>query len=105
MNESANMLYHGPQAVFLVESLALLSVCAPDPSLITAEMPREKFVRLKTPGSFRASLYQVAANMCAAFQTADYSMNTIRASLVDLPDYFETTLDIINQVYLFINIP
>lgn len=99
MDESANMLFHGPLAVIIIRSLAILALCAPDPSLVTKKSPIEKFKRLRTPGSFRASLYQVAANMCNAFRTADYAMNKIRASLVDLPDYFESALEAVDQVF------
>uniref|UniRef100_A0AC34F063 Uncharacterized protein n=1 Tax=Panagrolaimus sp. ES5 TaxID=591445 RepID=A0AC34F063_9BILA len=97
MNESANMLYHGPQAVVLVQSLAILAVCAPDPSLDVATLKPEIKNRLADPGSFRASLLHVANKMCNAFREADKTMKTIRASLVDFPDYFSAAIEVLGQ--------
>lgn len=92
------MLYHGPQAVIVVQGIAILAAASPDPSLICDGMPVENFKHLTTPSSFRASLYQVASAMCNAFRQADSSMNTIRAALADLPYYFYSALEIIGQV-------
>ncbi|CAJ0956322.1 unnamed protein product, partial [Mesorhabditis belari] len=97
LDQSVGMLYNAPQAVVLVEALAILAAAAPDPSLVSENMPAEKFTRLKTPSSFKASLYQVASSMCNAFRTADVSMMTIKAKLVDLPDDFVSTLEVIGE--------
>uniref|UniRef100_A0A914PKR4 Uncharacterized protein n=1 Tax=Panagrolaimus davidi TaxID=227884 RepID=A0A914PKR4_9BILA len=97
MNESANMLYHGPQAAVLVQSIAILSVCAPDPSLDIQSLAPDVKGRLADPGSFRASLLHVANQMCNAFRQADYAMKKIRACLIDLPDYFDATLEVVGQ--------
>uniref|UniRef100_A0A914DH59 Uncharacterized protein n=1 Tax=Acrobeloides nanus TaxID=290746 RepID=A0A914DH59_9BILA len=82
------MLYHGPQAVVLVQGLAILAAHVPDPSLYTKTMDKDKIKRLADPGSFRTSLLHLANNMCSAFRQADFSMNTIRACLIDLSDSF-----------------
>lgn len=92
------MLYHGPQAVVLVQGLAILAACAPDPPLDTKTMDNDKIKRLGDPRSFRTSLLHLANNMCSAFRQADFSMNTIRACLIDLPDYFGATLEVVGQV-------
>jgi hypothetical protein len=97
MNESADLLYHGPQAVVMVQCLAVLAVCAPDPTLNIDTLNPDTKKRLGDPGSFRASLLHLANRMCDAFLQADYSMKKIRACLVDLPDYFDATLEVVDQ--------
>ena len=98
MNNDTNIFYYAPQSVFLIHSLSILSICAPDLSLITTLMSKESFAHLKTPESFRASLYQVVCDMFDAFRIADSCMNKIHLSLKDLPDYFESALESINMV-------
>ena len=98
----AQMLYYGPIVVRLVEHLAIISIYAPNISLVTHLTPKDEFRYLKTPESFRASLYQVACDIFDAFCVADSCMNKIHISLKDLPDYFEGTLEAINKVY-FLN--
>uniref|UniRef100_A0A914ZAA3 Uncharacterized protein n=1 Tax=Panagrolaimus superbus TaxID=310955 RepID=A0A914ZAA3_9BILA len=97
LDESANMLYNGPQAVVLVQALAIMAVCAPDPSLNVQSLNQDIVARLGDPESFRASLLHVANNMCNAFRQGDYAMKKIRAALIDLPDYFEATLEVVGQ--------
>uniref|UniRef100_A0A914P7U8 Uncharacterized protein n=1 Tax=Panagrolaimus davidi TaxID=227884 RepID=A0A914P7U8_9BILA len=60
MNESADLLYHGPQAVVMVQCLAVLAVCAPDPTLNIDTLNPDTKKRLGDPGSFRASLLHLA---------------------------------------------
>uniref|UniRef100_A0A914Q6L0 Uncharacterized protein n=1 Tax=Panagrolaimus davidi TaxID=227884 RepID=A0A914Q6L0_9BILA len=92
MNDNVCMLYDGPNAVLVVNSLAVLAAATDDPSLISEKMPKESFKRLKTPSSFRASLYQVSTSMCGAFRKADTSMGTIRSCLIDMPDHIQDAL-------------
>ncbi|CAJ0956467.1 unnamed protein product, partial [Mesorhabditis belari] len=99
LDHCVGMLYNAPQAVVLVEALAILAAPATDPSLVSEEMPLGEFRRLKTPSSFKASLYQVASSMCNAFRTADVSMMTIKAKLADLPDDFVSTLEVTGEIH------
>ncbi len=87
------MLHHAPQAVILVESLAVLAACTIDVSLVSDDYPALKFKRLTCPGSFKASLYEVSTHICNAFRTADSSMNKIKMALIDMPNYFDNALD------------
>uniref|UniRef100_A0AC35F6S4 Uncharacterized protein n=1 Tax=Panagrolaimus sp. PS1159 TaxID=55785 RepID=A0AC35F6S4_9BILA len=93
MNDNVGMLYDGPNAVLVVSSLAIIAAATDDPSLISEKMPKESFKRLKTPGSFRASLYQISTSMCLAFRKADTSMGTIRSCLIDMPDHIQDALN------------
>uniref|UniRef100_A0A914PFJ3 Uncharacterized protein n=1 Tax=Panagrolaimus davidi TaxID=227884 RepID=A0A914PFJ3_9BILA len=86
------LLYDGPNAVTVVNSLAILAAATDDPSLICGIMPRGQFKYMKNPGSFRASLYRVSASVCNAFRKADNSMGTIYAYLVDFPDDIQDAL-------------
>lgn len=92
MHDNICLLYDGPNAVSVVNSLAILAAATDDPSVISNNMSRDQFKYMKNPGSFRASLYQVSTSMCNAFRKADNSMGTIYAYLVDLPEDIQDAL-------------
>uniref|UniRef100_A0AC34FPI1 Uncharacterized protein n=1 Tax=Panagrolaimus sp. ES5 TaxID=591445 RepID=A0AC34FPI1_9BILA len=97
VSDTAGLLLLSAQAPFLMQQIAVISSTAPDPSLISSNLPKEKFLNLKNPGSFKSCLCQVAGDTGRAYRQADYSMGTIKAVLQDLPNYFISALEILNQ--------
>ena len=93
---AGNLLY-APEACCMVEILTVLAGCAKDPSLRSGDKD-EQFLFLRTPGSFKASLYQVITSMCNAFRTAHNSMHKIHMNLEDIPEFMHDLLQAINEV-------
>uniref|UniRef100_A0A914PZU9 Uncharacterized protein n=1 Tax=Panagrolaimus davidi TaxID=227884 RepID=A0A914PZU9_9BILA len=92
IDDNICLLYDGPNAVSVVNFLAILAAATDDPSLISEIMPRDQFKYIKNPGSFRASLYQGSTSMCCAFQKAYNSMGIIYAYLEALPKDIQNAL-------------
>ena len=90
-------LLHAPKAACMIETLTILACCTKDPSLRSGAID-EKFLYLRTPDSFKASLYQVINSMKEAFRTGHTCVERIRLSLENLPDCMEDIMDALEEV-------
>uniref|UniRef100_A0A914ENV3 Uncharacterized protein n=1 Tax=Acrobeloides nanus TaxID=290746 RepID=A0A914ENV3_9BILA len=95
MNDNLSMLYSGTRTVCLMGSLAVLASCGTDVSLVTEQMPVNRFQFLKNPHSFRASIYQLLASISDAFRVSNTCMGTIKASLSDIPDNLSDIIEML----------
>jgi hypothetical protein len=93
---NANLIISAPQACCMIEILTVLASCAKPISLVCPN-GKNKFEHLKTPDSFKASLYQVINEMSDAFRVAHNSMTKINNNLKGMPsilnDIFEGIAD------------
>uniref|UniRef100_A0A914RAV6 Uncharacterized protein n=1 Tax=Panagrolaimus davidi TaxID=227884 RepID=A0A914RAV6_9BILA len=90
-------LLHAPEACCMVEALIILACCTKDPSLISAEGIKT-FRYLRTPGSYKSSLYQVINSVWNAFRVAYNSMQRIQLSLSGMPDLLNDLMEATNNL-------
>lgn len=93
---NASLIVAAPKACCMIEILTVLASCTKQISLLSPE-GQNKFQHLKTPDSFKASLYQVINEMSEAFRVAHNSMTKINNNLKGMPsvlnDIFEGIAD------------
>uniref|UniRef100_A0A914QZD8 Uncharacterized protein n=1 Tax=Panagrolaimus davidi TaxID=227884 RepID=A0A914QZD8_9BILA len=89
---TAENLLRAPEACCIIQALTVLACCTRDPSLKTGDA-NEKFLYLRHPDSFKASLYQVINAMCQTFRVAYNSMDKIHLCLSGMPELMTDILE------------
>lgn len=100
---TAEYLLHAPEACCIIEALAILAASFKKDASLKSGDKDEKFVYLRTPDSFRASLYQVINAMCAAFRTAHNSMDKIQLTLAGMSGLMADSQDAMDHVCAAMN--
>uniref|UniRef100_A0A914Q862 Uncharacterized protein n=1 Tax=Panagrolaimus davidi TaxID=227884 RepID=A0A914Q862_9BILA len=100
VEDKTNFLKKASCGPIILEYIAILTNCVPDPSLLSEAMPtKEDFENLKTPSSFRSSISQIVKEAAQAYKTGNSEMYRIEQSLIDVPDEFINVLKILTQAH------